>query len=126
MAYYNDNDDNEILDEMSEEDEILSLKTDIDLEIFMTEEENSTMAMEFPVLVNNLKKMNFNIDETDIDGVMLSLKKYLLLNDFLVQETIQEVPKKLKLKKKKSVVASKNTESMYKMKDRINSIILLL
>ncbi|KAL6927892.1 hypothetical protein ACO0SA_004515 [Hanseniaspora valbyensis] len=126
MAYYNDNDDNEILDEMSEEDEILSLKTDIDLEIFMTEEENSTMAMEFPVLVNDLKKMNFNIDETDIDGVMLSLKKYLLLNDFLVQETIQEVPKKLKLKKKKSVVASKNTESMYKMKDRINSIILLL
>lgn len=113
MAYYNDNDDNEILDDMSEEEEILSLKTDMDLEIFMTEEENSTMVMEFPVLLADLRKMNFVLDEKDVDGLMLSLKKYLLLNDFVVNDTVLEVTKKLKLKKKKAETAKKIQESMY-------------
>lgn len=114
MAYYKDNDDHAMMDDMSEEEEILSLKTDMDLEIFMTEEENSTMVMELPVLVGDLEKLNFVIDERDVDGLMLSLKKYLLLNDFLVKPAINEITKTLKLKKKKVASDSKKrVESMY-------------
>ncbi|XBW36614.1 hypothetical protein QEN19_002186 [Hanseniaspora menglaensis] len=113
MAYYDDNDDNEILDNMTEEEEIMSLKTDMDLQIFMTEDENDAMIMEFPILVDELKKLNFIVDEKDINGILLMLKKYLLLNDFLVKETVDEATKKMKFKKVKTSSASKPIENLF-------------
>ena len=56
--------------------------------------------------------MNFNIDTKDVDGILLSLKKYLLVNDFVIKDTINETIKALKLKKKK-VAPKPQSESMY-------------
>lgn len=110
MGYY-DYDDNDLSDN-GDLDEIFALATDMDLQIYMTEDEHHEMSIVFPELLKELDNMNFNIDGKDVDGVLLSLKKYLLANDFVIKDTVNETIKALKLKKKK-VVAKPATESMY-------------
>ncbi|KAL6931677.1 hypothetical protein ACO0R3_003142 [Hanseniaspora guilliermondii] len=99
-------------------DEIFDLQTDMDLQIYMNEEEHHQMDIVFPHLINELDNMNFNININDKDGIILSLKKYLLVNDFNIKDTINESIKALKLKKKK-VVSKPITESMYCCKSNI-------
>lgn len=93
-------------------DEIFDLQTDMDLQIYMNEEEHQQMEIIFPHLISELENMNFNINVNDKDGIILSLKKYLLINDFNIKDTVSESIKALKLKKKK-VVLKPVTESMY-------------
>lgn len=93
-------------------DEIFDLQTDMDLQIYMNEEEHQQMEVVFPHLIAELDNMNFKINVNDKDGVILSLKKYLLVNDFNIKDTVNESIKALKLKKKK-VVAKTIPESMY-------------
>lgn len=93
-------------------DEIFDLQTDMDLQIYMNEEEHQQMEIIFPHLISELENMNFNINVNDKDGIILSLKKYLLINDFNIKDTVSESIKALKLKKKK-VVSKPVTESMY-------------
>lgn len=107
-----DYDDNDISDNNGDLDEIFALATDMDLQIYMTEDEHHEMSIVFPELLTDLDKMNFNIDTKDVDGILLSLKKYLLVNDFVINDTINETIKALKLKKKK-VAPKPQSESMY-------------
>ena len=110
MVYYA-YDDNDLSDD-GDLDGIFALTTDMDLQIYMTEDEHHEMSIVFPELLKELDNMNFNIDGKDVDGVLLSLKKYLLANDFVIKDTVNETIKALKLKKKK-VVAKPASESTY-------------
>ncbi|CAI8503578.1 unnamed protein product [Hanseniaspora opuntiae] len=101
-------------------DEIFDLQTDMDLQIYMNEEEHQQMEIVFPHLITELDNMNFNINVNDKEGIILSLKKYLLVNDFNIKDTVSECIKALKLKKKK-VVTKPVAESMYYLVTNTNA-----
>lgn len=59
-------------------DEIFDLQTDMDLQIYMNEEEHQQMEIVFPHLITELDNMNFNINVNDKEGIILSLKNIFL------------------------------------------------